>query len=187
MTSQAPSGRSFHVQLCGVLFALLAAALLPACGIARSLNGGLFALPDAAGRASVGGIVAGHIGFGSTAYLGIDGTVRVTDAYAHGALGAHLSYLSQRAPVGPYARVGFAPLGVSARDSNIWYAMDTSLEVGVEIPVGPQTHTTGFFSRTDVGQALTVGLRGDLEYRPAQDFTDYFVSLVVGYHDYNLR
>lgn len=160
---------------------------MPACGIARSLNGGLFAQPDAGDHAPVGGIVSGHIAFGHVAYLGLDGTLRVTDEYAHGALGTHLSYISQSAPAGPYARVGFAPLGVSARDRNVWYAMDTSLEVGVEIPVGQQTHTQGFLTRVDVGQALTIGLRGDLEYRPAQDQTDYFVSLVVGYHDYNLR
>ncbi|MFO0650112.1 MAG: hypothetical protein U0326_28075 [Polyangiales bacterium] len=187
MTPRTPPPRPFHVQPCRVVVALFATALLPACGLARSVNGGLFAQPGAGDHAPVGGIAAGHLGWGRFAYLGIDGTMRVTDAYAHGAAGAHVSVITQSAPVGPYARVGFAPLGVSARDGNVWYAMDTSLEVGLQIPFGEQTHTQGFLSARDVGQALTIGLRGDIEYRPAQDYADYFVSLVVGYHDYNLH
>ncbi len=167
--------------------AALSAATLPACGLARSVNGGLFAEPGGGSHTPVGGIASGHIAFGNTAYLGLDGTVRVTSEYAHGALGSHLSVISQNDPVGPYARLGFAPLAVSARDGNVWYAMNTSLEFGFEFPFGHQTHTSGFFTRRDVGQAWTVSLRGDLEYRPAQDDADVFLSLLFGFYDYDLH
>ena len=165
-----------------------AASLLPACGVARSLNGGLFAVPTGGDHDLVGGIVSGHYAFGNKLYAGVDATVRATGDYAHGALGTHVSFISQGAPSGPYARLGFAPLAASLRDRTVWYAVNTSLELGVELPFGPRTHTVrGLFETIDQGSAWTVGVRGDLEYRPAHDQADVFVSLVFGYHDYDIH
>lgn len=160
------------------------AVLLSACGIARTVNGGVYAVPTAGNRIPVGGIVSGQIAFGNTLLVGVDATGRVTGDYMHGALGGHLSVVSQASP-GPYGRVGFAPLALSANDGNVWYAINTSLEFGAEFPFGGSTHNVGFLSRRDRGTAWMLGLRGDLEYRPAQAQADVFLSLVVGYHSYD--
>lgn len=174
----------------GALLARLAltvtlAALLSACGIAYTVNGGVYAVPTATNRIPVGGIVSGQIAFGNKLFVGVDATGRVTGDYMHGALGGHLSLISQASP-GPYGRVGFAPLALSANDGNVWYAINTSLEFGAEFPFGTRTHDVGFLARHDKGTAWMLGVRGDLEYRPAQAQTDVFLSLVVGYHSYDL-
>ena len=144
---------------------LYATALLPACGFARSLNGGVFAVPTGGDHDLVGGIASGQYAFGNRLYAGIDATVRATGDYAHGALGTHVSFISWREPVGPYARLGFAPLAASLRDRTVWYAVNTSLELGVELPFGPRTHTVvGLFQTVDRGSAWTVGVRGDVEW-----------------------
>ena len=171
-----------------VALTLGAAALLPACGVARSLNGGLFAVPTGGDHDLVGGVVSGHYAFGNRLYAGVDATVRATGDYGHGALGTHVSFFSQREPSGPYARLGFAPLAASLRDRTVWYAVNTSIALGVELPFGPRTHTVhGLFATTDRGSAWTVGVRGDVEYRPAQGQADVFVSLLFGYHDYDVH
>jgi hypothetical protein len=176
------------VPLLRAALTLCAAALLPACGVARSLNGGVFAVPTGGDHDLVGGVASGHYAVGSRLYAGVDATVRATGDYAHGALGTHVSFISWREPVGPYARLGFAPLAASLRDRTVWYAMNTSLELGVELPFGPQTHTVhGLLQSRDRGSAWTVGVRGDVEYRPAQGQADVFVSLVFGYHDYDVH
>jgi hypothetical protein len=161
------------------------ATMLSACGIARTVNGGIYAMPTTGDRIPVGGLVSGQIAFGNRLFVGLDATGRVTGDYMHGALGGHLSFFSQASP-GPYGRVGFAPLAVSANDSNVWYAINTSLELGTEFPFGDRTHTVGFLTTHDKGTAWTLGVRGDLEYRPAQAQSDVFLSLVVGYHSYDL-
>ncbi len=161
------------------------AVLLSACGIAYTVNGGVYAVPTASNRIPVGGIVSGQVAFGNRLFVGVDATGRVTGDYMHGALGGHLSLISQASP-GAYGRVGFAPLALSANDSNVWYAINTSLELGAEFPFGESTHTVGFLSSHDRGRALMLGVRGDLEYRPAQAQADVFVGLVVGYHAFDL-
>jgi hypothetical protein len=85
------------------------ATMLSACGIARTVNGGIYAMPTTGDRIPVGGHVSGQIAFGNTLFVGLDATGRVTGDYMHGALGGHLSFFSQASP-GPYGRVGFAPL-----------------------------------------------------------------------------
>lgn len=153
---------------------------LPACGVMRSVNGGVFALPTAGDHVPVGGMVSGHYGIGAGAFAGVDGTVRATADYAHAALGVHGSVVTQNDPVGPYGRLGFAPVAASLRDGTFWYAMNTSLEFGFEFPFGRPRETQGMVTDTNTGSAWTLGLRGDLEYRPAQGGVDVFVSLVVG-------
>ena len=46
----------------------------------------------------------------------------------------------------------------------------------------PKSSTT--CARASAG---TVGVRGDDEYRPAQGQADVFVSLLFGYHDYDVH
>jgi len=154
---------------------------LPGCGMERAVNGGLFALPTLRGHIPVGGIVSANVGIGHIAYLGGDATLRVTGDYGHGALGGHLAAVGPGTPVAPYARLGYAPIGASLRDGTVWYAMNTSLELGYLFNGSGPDSTTATFTTRSERTALTLGVRGDLEYRPGQDQIDVFVSLVFGW------
>lgn len=159
----------------------LSAAALSACGTERTINGGLFALPTARGHIPVGGIVSAQAGIGHVAYLGGDATLRVTGDYGHGALGMHLAAIGPGTPVAPYARLGYAPIAASLRDGTLWYAMNTSLELGYLFNANDPASSTATFTARRARSAFTLGVRGDLEYRPGQDQVDVFVSLVFGW------
>ncbi len=156
-------------------------AALSGCGTERAINGGLFALPTLRDHIPVGGIVSASAGIGHVAYLGGDATIRVTGDYGHGAVGFHLAAVGPGTPVAPYARLGYAPVGASVRDGTFWYAMNTSLELGYLFNSNDPASTTATFTTRSERTAFTLGVRGDLEYRPGQDQVDVFVSVVFGW------
>lgn len=158
----------------------LALLALSGCGSERMLNGGLYALPTARGHLPVGGIVSAQAGLGNVVYLGGDATLRATGDYGHGALGFHVAAIADFEGPTPYARLGYAPIGLSVRDADAWYAMNTSLELGMLL-VGRRTNGSTLYVTSDRSRsAFSLGVRADLEYRPGQEQVDVFVSLVGG-------
>lgn len=146
------------------------------CTLARSVNGGLYAQPTANGHIPVGGVVSGQVAGVAVVGIGADATIRGTGDYGHVAAGVHLAGLHERF----YGRLGFAPLAASYRDDEFWYATNTSLELGVLIRRDSGS-TTGMLTTTSDTSVWSIGLRGDVEYRPGQGDADVFVSLLFGY------
>lgn len=151
-------------------------AVMTGCTVARSVNGGLYVLPTADGHIPVGGVVSAQATAMFGVGVGADATIRGTGDYGHAAAGVHLAGIFD----GPYGRLGFAPLAASYRDDAFWYAANTSLELGYMFRQRSGS-TTGLVTTTTDASVWTLGLRGDVEYRPGQGQADVFVSVMFGY------
>ncbi len=160
------------------LLLLVVVAPLSACGMTFSANGGVYALTNPRGHLPVGGVISGHAGVGGPLFLGADATLRATGDYVNVALGPNVSLVGDSA-LAPYARLGFAPISFTVRDSNFWFALNTSLDFGLRFSPA-ETDTDMLMVTAHDSTAWTLGLRSDLECRPAEGECDFFLSLVAG-------
>ncbi len=163
------------------LMAAAALGALQACSMVASGAAGVYALPTRRGHAPVGGTVSGQVAAGVVPFaFGADATLRGTADYAHAAIGANLGLYAAGRRMGLFGRVGYAPIGVSRRDGAFWYSMDTSLEVGLTFSLDSSERNELYVVARRSSRSWTLGLRGDVEYRPGQAQADVFVSLIVG-------
>ena len=168
-----------HFAIRNAALLLLVVAPLSACGTTFSVNGGVYGLANPRGHLPVGGVISGHAGVGGPLFFGADATLRATGDYVNVAVGPNVSVVGDGG-VAPYARLDFAPISFTVRDSNFWFALNTSLEFGLRFLTAKTGHDV-FLVRARDSSGWTLGLRSDLECRPAEGECDFFLSLVAGY------
>lgn len=173
------------IALCSVL------PFSPGCAgmLSATLGANVLATPRA--NTQFGASANAHIETGPSFYasqshaplVGAELNVRATNDYGHGSLGFSGAYLYARPKWATFARLGFAPIGGSYRNSAGYYALNTGLEWGFAIAPGGNEIDVRYGTILDA-HALLVTLRADVEYRPGQSQADLFFSLNIGYARY---
>lgn len=168
------------------LAALAAPALLSGCAGMIGAQAGAVGLATPRGHTPVAATanLHGEIGVApnaATAVLaGFEMNLRATRDYGHGDAGATLGVLGQGERVMLHARLGLDPLGFSLRDATAYFAPGAGLELGGGFRIDSRQHHGRFITETE-GNAITLSVRSDAEWRPAEGRADVFVGAMVGF------
>ncbi len=149
-------------------------------------TGGVNYLATPRANTPVGGAVNAFINGGmsvsgersQTLMFGPELNIRASNDYGHGSIGLSAAYVVAQPKWAAYARLGFAPISGSYRNSVLYYSLNTGLELGAGITVG-----TGWMTATGVvmdSTMLLLSLRSDVDYRPGQSQADLFLSFNIG-------
>jgi hypothetical protein len=165
----------------------LALCSLSACSTMVTAQAGptLLATPRAntmiAGEAHASVHAGPAINEGAAVLVGAEVNGRATNDYGHGSMGLSLGLTGASDRVMFVGRAMFSPFGLSARNASLWYALGGGLELTAGYALNDNNNANWVVARTSHRRAVTLSLRGDVEFRPNQQQADLWIALLFGF------